>query len=79
MVYVQKENNNINRQKKCNFCKAKIAEIDYKNTTLISRYLNRWNQIDPSARTGTCAQHQRQLTTAIKRARHLALLPFVVK
>lgn len=80
MVYVQKENHTHNRApKKCLFCKAKVEEIDYKNVTMLSRYLNRWNQIEPSGRTGNCAKHQREMTTAIKRARHLALLPFVVK
>lgn len=75
MPYVKK--NNIVKNKKCPFCKTKVAEIDYKNTTLIARYLNRWNQIESTARSGACAKHQRQLTRAIKRARILALLPFI--
>ncbi len=77
MAYTPREN--VRRSKKCLFCKAKIEEIDYKNVTMLSRHLNRWNQIESASRTGTCAKHQRQLTSAIKRARHLALLPFVTE
>jgi small subunit ribosomal protein S18 len=64
-------------KKKCYFCKTKIAEIDYKDVSTLSRYINRWSKIDPASRTGVCAKHQRQLGTAIKRARQLALLPYV--
>ncbi|MFA7244348.1 MAG: 30S ribosomal protein S18 [Patescibacteria group bacterium] len=66
-------------RKKCNFCKAKVAEIDYKDVATLSRYLNRWNKIDSAGRNGNCAKHQRWMTVAIKRARHLALLPFTIK
>lgn len=65
--------------KKCLFCKAKVVEIDYKDVNAISRYLNRWNKIDSGSRSGNCSKHQRGLTTAIKRARHLALLPFTIR
>lgn len=65
--------------KKCLICKAKISDVDYKDVNTLSRYLNRWNKIESASRNGNCARHQRQLTTAIKRARHLALLPFTVK
>jgi small subunit ribosomal protein S18 len=78
MPYIPKEQPII-RSKKCLFCKAKVNEIDYKNVAMLTRYLNRWNQIESASRTGTCAKHQRQLTKAIKRSRHLALMPFVVK
>lgn len=64
-------------KKKCYFCKNKIAEIDYKDATTLLRYLNRWSKIESANRTGVCAKHQRQLSTAIKRARQLALLPYV--
>ncbi|MFA5927088.1 MAG: 30S ribosomal protein S18 [Patescibacteria group bacterium] len=78
MAYISKESNV--RTKKCLFCKAKLTEeIDYKNVTALTRYLNRWNQIESAGRTGNCAKHQRQLTQAIKRARHLALMPFVAE
>ena len=51
--------------------------IDYKDTQRLRRYLSERGKIVPRRVTGTCARHQRQLTTAIKRARHLALLPYV--
>lgn len=64
------------RKKYCNFCDSGIAFIDYKNTKLLSGYLRERAKIVPRRISGNCALHQRQLTTAIKRARHLALLPF---
>ena len=65
------------RRKVCAFCADKIATIDYKDTQRLRRYLSQRGKIVPRRVTGTCARHQRQLTTAIKRARHLALLPYV--
>ena len=65
------------RRKVCAFCVDKIQEIDYKDVPRIRRYLSDRGKIVPRRVTGTCARHQRQLTTAIKRARHLALLPYV--
>ena len=65
------------RRKVCAFCAAKIEMIDYKDTQRLRRYLSERGKIVPRRVTGTCARHQRQLTTAIKRARHLALLPYV--
>jgi small subunit ribosomal protein S18 len=58
----------------CAFCVDK-TEIDYKNAELLRGFITRRGHIEPRRRTGTCAKHQRQLTRAIKRARHLALLP----
>ena len=66
-------------RKKCYFCKNKVVEVDYKDSSTLSRYLNRWSKIDPASRTGVCAKHQRQLGAAIKRARHLALIPFITR
>ena len=66
-------------RKKCNFCKAKINEIDYKDVATLSRYLDRWSKIESKQRNGNCSRHQRWLTLAIKRARHLALLPFTIR
>jgi small subunit ribosomal protein S18 len=66
-------------RKKCYFCKTKIAEIDYKDVSTLSRYLNRWSKIDPASRSGVCSKHQRQLTGAIKRARFLSLIPYVTR
>ncbi len=65
------------RKKVCAFCVDKITEIDYKDVPRLRRYLSDRGKIVPRRVTGTCARHQRQLTTAIKRARHLAFLPYV--
>ena len=55
----------------------KVEQIDYKDTAKLKRYLSERSKILPRRTTGTCAMHQRQLTDAIKRARHVALLPYV--
>ena len=65
------------RKKVCSFCVDKIDYIDYKDSVKLRRFLSERGKILPRRTTGTCAKHQRQLTTAIKRARHVALLPFV--
>lgn len=65
-------------KKYCHFCKAKTDYIDYKNVKLLSKYLSRYMKIEPRRRSGTCASHQRQLATALKRARLMALLPFTL-
>lgn len=65
------------RRKVCAFCVDKIETIDYKDIPRLRRYLSERAKIVPRRVTGTCARHQRQLTIAIKRARHLALLPYV--
>lgn len=59
----------------CPFCKDKNKVIDYKNGDSMRRYLTERGKIRPRRKIGTCARHQRQLSLAIKRARHLALLP----
>ena len=65
------------RRKVCTFCVDKVEHIDYKDTAKLRRYLSERGKILPRRTTGTCAAHQRQLTVAIKRARHIALLPYV--
>ena len=65
------------RRNVCTFCVDKITLIDYKDTAKLRRFLSERGKILPRRTTGTCAAHQRQLTTAIKRARHVALLPYV--
>jgi small subunit ribosomal protein S18 len=62
--------------KPCRFCVDKI-QIDYKNDSLLRRFVTDRGKITPRRITGTCARHQRQLAHAIKRARSIALLPFV--
>ena len=64
------------RRKVCGFCTDRIHVADYKDVKRLQRYISDRGKILPRRRTGTCARHQRGLTTAIKRARHMALLPF---
>jgi len=64
------------RRKVCGFCVDKIGEVDYKDTPRLRRYISERGKIEPRRKLGTCARHQRSLTIAIKRARHVALLPF---
>ncbi len=66
------------RRKVCRFCADKDARIDYKDARALGNYLTERGKIIPSRITGTCARHQRKLTTAIKRARAVALLPYTV-
>ncbi len=61
----------------CRFCSEKVNHIDYKDLDRIGRYVTERGKILPSRLTGTCAKHQRVLTRAIKRARFMALLPYV--
>ena len=67
----------IARRKVCIFCVDHIRHIDYKDIGRLNRYLSDRAKIERSRKTGTCAKHQRALALAIKRARHLALLPFI--
>ncbi len=64
------------RKKVCSFCSDKISNIDYKDVMKLRRFMSERAKILPRRVTGTCAKHQRDLTTAIKRARYLALLPY---
>jgi small subunit ribosomal protein S18 len=64
------------RRKVCAFCADNIGEVDYKDLGHLRRHLSERGKIEPRRKLGTCAKHQRSLTVAIKRARHLALLPF---
>ena len=59
------------------FCAEKVVEIDYKDVAKLRRYISERGKIVPRRVTGTCARHQRQIQTAVKRARQIALLPFV--
>ena len=65
------------RRKVCAFCVDKVEHIDYKDAGKLRRYTSERAKILPRRTTGTCAMHQRQLTEAIKRARQVALLPYV--
>lgn len=65
------------RKKVCQFCAARIDKIDYKDTDRLKKCMTERSKILPRRVTGTCAFHQRALTTAIKRARYVALIPYV--
>ena len=65
------------RRKVCAFCVDRVTAIDYKDIGKLRRYLSERGKIVPRRVTGTCSRHQRQLTTAIKRARYVALLPYI--
>ena len=65
------------RKKVCQFCADKNAVIDYKDTARLRKYLTERGKILPRRMSGTCAKHQRQIAIAIKRARHVAFLPYV--
>ena len=64
------------RRKVCSFCVDKVETIDYKDMPRLRKFISDRSKILPRRVTGTCAAHQRELTTAIKRARHVALLPY---
>ncbi|MCD1147330.1 30S ribosomal protein S18 [Peptoniphilus sp. KCTC 25270] len=64
------------RKKVCAFCADKSKEIDYKDAQTLKKYISDRGKILPRRVTGTCAKHQRKVTTAVKRARQIALLPY---
>ncbi len=64
------------RKKICHFCADRVEAIDYKDVARLLKYVSERAKILPRRTTGTCAKHQRELTTAIKRARQVALLPY---
>ncbi|MEZ0536198.1 30S ribosomal protein S18 [Caldicellulosiruptoraceae bacterium PP1] len=67
------------KKKVCSFCVERVYDIDYKDVNKLKRFLTERGKIQPRRITGNCARHQRQLTTAIKRARMIALLPFTAE
>ncbi len=67
------------RRKYCRFCANKELVIDYKNIDMIRQFISDVGKIDPARITGTCAKHQRKLTAEIKRARQMALVPYVIE
>ena len=69
----------VRRRRPCSFCVGKDEDIDYRDPSKLSRYISDRGKITPRRKTGTCARHQRILALAIKRARHLALLPYVAE
>ncbi len=71
-----RRSNRKGRKKVCTFCVDKVESIDYKDVSKLRRFTSERAKILPRRVTGTCAKHQRELTTAIKRARYVALLPY---
>lgn len=70
---------NFYSKKICRFCAEHVDYIDYKDVKLLQRFLSSYGKIESRKRTGSCLKHQRLLAVALKRSRHLALLPFVVR
>lgn len=66
-------------KKECFFCKKRIEHIDYKDVALLQKFTTHWARIESAKKSGTCHKHQRQISAAIKHARHMALLPFTTK
>jgi small subunit ribosomal protein S18 len=71
--------NVIKKEKQCFFCANNIDDIDYKDVLTLQKFINTYKKILPRKRTGVCMWHQRKLSAAIKRARIMAILPFVNK
>jgi small subunit ribosomal protein S18 len=65
------------RRKSCHFCKDKVAEVDYRNVNQLRRYVSEKGKIRNRLITGACRRHQRQVAVSVKRAREMALLPYV--
>ncbi len=75
MAYMNKKP----RKKYCSLCAKGIISVDYKDVDLLKKYLNQSNKIIPKRSSGCCTSHQRRVENAIKRARIVALLPFVIE
>jgi small subunit ribosomal protein S18 len=69
--------NTTKKEKQCYFCANNIDDIDYKDTSILRRFISSYMRILPPKKHGTCSWHQRKLAVAVKRARMMALLPFV--
>lgn len=74
-----RKNQTIQKKRSCFFCTHAIHEIDYKDVHLLKRFISSYGKIAPRKRSGSCAAHQRDVSQAIKRARIMALLPFVIQ
>lgn len=75
---MRRERGRRSRKKVCAFCVDKIQQVDYKDAGRLKRYISERGKILPRRVSGNCARHQRQLTVSVKRARHMALLPFTI-
>ena len=75
----RRERRHTSRRKPCKFCADRIGAVDYKDITRLQKFTSKRGKILPSRVSGNCAAHQRQLARAIKRARQIALLPFIAE
>ncbi|MDD5252175.1 MAG: 30S ribosomal protein S18 [Patescibacteria group bacterium] len=75
----KKSNSPINQQRHCVYCIRTVKAIDYKDPEALRRYTSSYGKIVPRRRSGVCAKHQRMLATAIKRARYMSILPYLVR
>jgi small subunit ribosomal protein S18 len=75
-MYDRKKNNKF-KKRNCRFCTVKDHPINYKNVDELKKYISETGKIEPRRLTGTCAKHQRIVSTEIKKARQMALLPYV--
>lgn len=78
-MFDKRRGGGMRRKKVCQFCADKTETIDYKDTEVLKKYITERGKILPRRVTGTCAAHQREVTRAIKRARIVALLPYVAE
>jgi small subunit ribosomal protein S18 len=69
----------LSKARTCHFCQINTSEVNYKDTNTLRRYLSSFGKIVPRKRSGVCGWHQRKLALAIKRARFMALLPYLVR
>jgi small subunit ribosomal protein S18 len=76
---VRKERGRRPRKRVCSFCVDKVESIDYKDTGKLRKYITERGKILPRRISGNCAKHQRQVTVAVKRARSIALLPYMIE
>jgi len=76
---LKRERGRRSKRRVCSFCVDKVEHIDYKDTARLRRYISERGKIMPRRISGNCAKHQRQVTLAIKRSRHVALLPFTAE
>lgn len=76
---VKKERGRRPRKKVCSFCVDKVESLDYKDLGKLRKYITERGKILPRRISGNCAKHQRQVTLAVKRARSIALLPYIIE
>ncbi|HLD21556.1 MAG TPA: 30S ribosomal protein S18 [Patescibacteria group bacterium] len=76
-LHKRKQQQKQQRKHFCYFCSNNIKEIDYKNVTILQKFISNYQRILPRSRMGSCARHQRQLTQAVKRARFMGLVAYI--